>query len=97
MKRARLEKEKKEKKSLNFKPKINENSRQMVENRITQVSMKSASNLRNANSTQPISGFDLNSTGGFQNAQEPANAVAVNPIHKKGATETWSSLRDLPK
>ena len=69
----------------------------MVENRITQVSMKSASNLRNANSTQPISGFDLNSTGGFQNAQEPANAIAVNPIHKKGATETWSSLRDLPK
>ena len=67
MKKARDEKAKKEKKSLKFKPKINENSRQMVENRITQVSMKSASNLKNASSTQPISGFDLNSTGGFKN------------------------------
>ena len=47
----REEKAKKEKKSLKFKPKINENSRQMVENRITQVSMKSATNLRTANST----------------------------------------------
>ena len=35
LRKAREEKAKKEKKSLKFKPKINENSRHMVENRIT--------------------------------------------------------------